>query len=223
MNTDDTNRMRDQDAPSASQGHPLPGEAPVLNAPPGASPGAPPGPSSPGPSSAKLVRRSVWIVLVLSLLSYVLYAPLLNFARASEVSHSEGVVASAAPVETLPVSDGEVLLCWCYVPAKLGRLVQDCALDGDAGGACGDVSSLRSVAEGLPTSPKYRPMTDSILALVRQKEEVVRAAKQENCLPVEAVQAARSMEPFAGEIRFVAEKADPHWKEEVLTRHFGSL
>lgn len=31
------------------------------------------------------------------------------------------------------------------------------------------------------------------------------------------------MEPFAGEIRFVTGKADPHWKEEVLDRHFGSL
>lgn len=169
------------------------------------------------------MRRFAWLALTISVLGYALYAPLLNLARAAEVRRSEEVVAAAAPAQALTRTDGEILLCWCYVPVKLGRLVQDCALDGDAGSACGDVSSLRSIAERLPTSPKYRLMTDSILALVRQREEAVRAAKPERCLPVEAVQAARSMEPFAGEIRFVAEKADPHWKEEVLTRHFGSL
>jgi hypothetical protein len=121
------------------------------------------------------------------------------------------------------VSDGEILLCWCCVPVKLGALVQNCAVEGDAGSACGDISALRSIAERLPTSPKYRPMTDSILALVRQRERVALGAKQEKYLPIEAVQAARSMEPFAGEIQFVTEKADPRWKEDVLDRYFGSL
>ena len=213
MNTDGPDPMEEQDVPTASLLSP-PGAPPALKAQP------PRAPTFRVPTS-KTLRRLAWLVLALAVLGYALHAPLLNLVRAAEVRHSEEVVAAAA--QALTRSDGEILLCWCYVPANLGGLVQDCALDGDAGSACGDVSSLRLIAERLPTSPKYRPMTDSILALVRQREGVVRAGKQETYLPVEAVQAARSMEPFAGEIRFVTEKADPHWKDEVLGRYFGFL
>lgn len=210
MNTDGPEPGGKQDASAASP-LPPPGAPPVLRAPTLRAP------------TSRLMRRFAWLALTISVLGYALYAPLLNRARAAEVRRSEEAVAAAAPAQALTRTDGEILLCWCYVPVKLGRLVQNCALDGEAGSACGDVSSPRSIAERLPTSPKYRPMTDSTLALVRQREEVVRAAKQERCLPVEAVQAARSMEPFAGEIRFVTGKADPHWKDEVLGQHFGSF